>query len=88
MKTKTLKRKQKARPGGSLEPVGSAGWHDAPTCAGWWWSDVMEQWSQWEGAGNAADQLTEAAAPWWGPWMPPNDRGQAQTPDPEKGMKP
>ena len=51
----------------------SAGWHDAPTCAGWWWSDVLEQWSKWATAGNAADIMSEAAAPWWGPWIPSND---------------
>ena len=33
MKTKNLKRKQKAQPGGSLEPVGSA---RRPKLAGWW----------------------------------------------------
>jgi hypothetical protein len=49
-------------------PTGSA-WHDVPTCAGWWWSNVMEQWSEWLSAAPR-DRVIADAGPWWGPWKP------------------
>jgi hypothetical protein len=96
MKTKDLKRKLKAQPGGSLEPVGSAKWTECPpNRPGYYWWRGGPECSEayvvriagdidarlWTYHGPYQDaSVQEYGGQWAGPLLPPNDQHQRREP--------
>ena len=49
------------------EPTTTGAWQETPTCAGWWWSDFIKDWSRWNGVPKEHIAQTKLYGPWWGP---------------------